>query len=355
MHFHWDDQDNSLGSEHAVDGKKYPLEAHFVHYNCERESYADAAAQYPNISTIIEAKQQGIDVHELGVIGVFFRVTRRDNPAIDSILDAIEVITRKEQRLCKPEYQDPELNCVIDESKLNETQLEEQEKIKEELEKILVTEADGIDWSKILTDKLLNGGFYSYEGSLTTPPCTDDVRWFNMETPSYISEAQLWRYREATRPCKPDELMAPNWRPLQQNINTVFECTGNPDSDSGGGDGDGSDSDSSSSDSSDSDSSDDSDDALATIERGQIQQRIMNHDHDDNTFWNRYKELIICIVVGFMVAFIAVCCQIHCVWKKKYRELNSNSEKEKSPIPIKGDDGEMQKIMNVDSDDSCSE
>lgn len=33
VHFHWDDDNDHLGSEHKVNGKKWPLEAHFVHYN----------------------------------------------------------------------------------------------------------------------------------------------------------------------------------------------------------------------------------------------------------------------------------------------------------------------------------
>ena len=51
------------------------------------------------------------------------------------------------------------------------------------------------------------------------------VRWFNMRKESYISEAQWDRYRRITRPCK-DELIAPNWRPLQENVNPVFTCKG---------------------------------------------------------------------------------------------------------------------------------
>ena len=32
IHLHWDLVDD-LGSEHALDGEKFPLEAHFVHFN----------------------------------------------------------------------------------------------------------------------------------------------------------------------------------------------------------------------------------------------------------------------------------------------------------------------------------
>ena len=45
-HWHWG-PNNSVGSEHTVDGRKYPLEVHMVHYN---EKYPDleTASLYPD-------------------------------------------------------------------------------------------------------------------------------------------------------------------------------------------------------------------------------------------------------------------------------------------------------------------
>jgi len=50
-------------------------------------------------------------------------------------------------------------------------------------------------------------GYYSFEGSLTTPPCTENVRWFVLKTPVEASEAQVKefrvRYAHNNRPTQP--------------------------------------------------------------------------------------------------------------------------------------------------------
>ena len=33
-------------------------------------------------------------------------------------------------------------------------------------------------------------GYYTFTGSLTTPPCSEDVTWFVLKTPSPIAKAQ---------------------------------------------------------------------------------------------------------------------------------------------------------------------
>jgi carbonic anhydrase len=50
-------------------------------------------------------------------------------------------------------------------------------------------------------------GYFTFEGSLTTPPCSEHVRWFVLKTPVEASEAQVMqfgvRYPHNSRPTQP--------------------------------------------------------------------------------------------------------------------------------------------------------
>jgi carbonic anhydrase len=50
-------------------------------------------------------------------------------------------------------------------------------------------------------------GYYTFDGSLTTPPCTEHVRWFVLKSPVHASAAQLQefaaRYPHDARPVQP--------------------------------------------------------------------------------------------------------------------------------------------------------
>ena len=50
-------------------------------------------------------------------------------------------------------------------------------------------------------------GYYGYNGSLTTPPCTEGVRWIVMRSVGTVSQGQAARLQELTS--------GPNNRPVQ--------------------------------------------------------------------------------------------------------------------------------------------
>ncbi|KAJ3012109.1 UNVERIFIED_CONTAM: hypothetical protein HDU68_001364 [Siphonaria sp. JEL0065] len=113
VHFH-------SPSEHHVDEKYFPLEAHFVHASADVK---------------------------LNVIGVFFEIGA-ENPWIAQFVDNIPLTTNA------------------------------------------TTQIPSLDLSSIIS-ALGASKYFSYSGSLTTPPCTEGVLWLVAQEPLKISQAQL--------------------------------------------------------------------------------------------------------------------------------------------------------------------
>jgi carbonic anhydrase len=67
-----------------------------------------------------------------------------------------------------------------------------------------VLEQIQIDISSVLPD---DRSYYTFSGSLTTPPCTEDVIWFVLKHPVTISAAEIDQfsklYRDDARPTQP--------------------------------------------------------------------------------------------------------------------------------------------------------
>ncbi|CAG7825647.1 unnamed protein product [Allacma fusca] len=143
MHFHWGSNSN-VGSEHTVDGKHYPMELHLVHYSDKYD-------------TLVSALQDS-NRRAVAVLGIFFEITERDNPAIQSIVNEI------------PKVREPEHTLVAKpaQGRLNLTAL-----LPRNLE------------------------LWRYEGSLTTPSCAEKVVWSVFRHPIGISEKQLNEFRSA--------------------------------------------------------------------------------------------------------------------------------------------------------------
>ena len=129
FHFH-------TPSENTVNGKSYPLEAHFVHVSAD---------------------------NKIAVVAILFA------PGADD-----KTLTNLWEKLPMEKG---------DESKLESHSL-----------KPLEMEA-----------KLSN--YYRFNGSLTTPPCTEGVRWIVMKQPFHVSKEQIEKLQKA--------LKQPNNRPVQ--------------------------------------------------------------------------------------------------------------------------------------------
>jgi carbonic anhydrase len=154
FHFHWG-SDDTKGSEHLLDGKAYPMEVHFVHYNDKYEDLTAAVAQDGG----------------LAVLGFFFEVGD-SNTGYAPIFDMVDAMVAG-----------------------NDT------------DPIPIA---GLDISKLMGSTDV---FYRYAGGLTTPPCYESVTWTVFKSPIAISEAQMSSMRAVVD--TEDHNLANNFRPAQ--------------------------------------------------------------------------------------------------------------------------------------------
>uniref|UniRef100_A0A8C3T5P6 Carbonic anhydrase n=1 Tax=Chelydra serpentina TaxID=8475 RepID=A0A8C3T5P6_CHESE len=136
LHFHWGSRGQAGGSEHQVNGEAFPAELHIVHYNSE---------SYANVS---EAKQQ---TDGLAVLGILIEVGDVANPAYDNILNRLKNIQYAGQKVSIPPF----------------------------------------DVHELLPGQL--GHYFRYNGSLTTPPCSQNVLWTVFRQRARISASQVLR------------------------------------------------------------------------------------------------------------------------------------------------------------------
>lgn len=158
FHFHWGATDYE-GSEHTVDGNKFAAEMHLVHWNAEK---------YQSISEAI-TQPDGI-----AVVGVLFKIGD-PNPALERIITALHSIKTKGKE-APFTYFNP--RTLFPPAPLD---------------------------------------YWTYLGSLTTPPVNECTIWHVLRKPVTISSAQLANFRcllmteEDESPCH----MLKNYRPPQ--------------------------------------------------------------------------------------------------------------------------------------------
>ena len=156
MHAHWGKSGGKGGSEHTIDGSQYDAELHIVHYNDKYENPTLAAAQPDG----------------LAVLGMFLKAGKA-HEELDKICRNLTDVQTKDKSVVKDE--------------------------------------DWIDPSQFLPGSKT---FFTYPGSLTTPPLYESVTWIVFKEPVEVSEEQL----ETMRSLKfgeeeSEEYMVDNFRP----------------------------------------------------------------------------------------------------------------------------------------------
>nr|XP_037864305.1 carbonic anhydrase 7 isoform X2 [Chlorocebus sabaeus] len=131
FHFHWGKK-HDVGSEHTVDGKSFPSELHLVHWNAKKYSTFGEAASAPD---------------GLAVVGVFLE-TGDEHPSMNRLTDALYMVRFKGT---KAQFSCFNPKCLLPASR----------------------------------------HYWTYPGSLTTPPLSESVTWIVLREPICISERQV--------------------------------------------------------------------------------------------------------------------------------------------------------------------
>lgn len=165
FHFHWG-ADDTVGTEHHIDGEAHAMEMHLVHTN---KKYATAEEAYRHSDGLL-------------VIGVLFAVSRQDNRALNSVVHSLDFMLKQR----------------INRAKLSKA----------------ISLAD-----------LLPGNprqAYFYRGSLTTPPCAEAVTWVILKRQGKISETQLKAFRQL----EVESAVKGDYEPLVNNFRPTMPLHG---------------------------------------------------------------------------------------------------------------------------------
>uniref|UniRef100_A0A8I3Q569 Carbonic anhydrase n=1 Tax=Canis lupus familiaris TaxID=9615 RepID=A0A8I3Q569_CANLF len=167
FHFHWGAID-AWGSEHTVDSKCYPAELHLVHWNAVKfENFEDAA----------------LEEHGLAVIGVFLKLGKH-HQELQKLVDTLPSIKHKDTLV---EFGSFDPSCLM----------------------------------PACPD------YWTYSGSLTTPPLSESVTWIIKKQPVEVDHDQLEQFRTLlfTSEGEKEKRMVDNFRPLQPLMNRTVRSS----------------------------------------------------------------------------------------------------------------------------------
>jgi carbonic anhydrase len=138
FHFHWG-KDSQIGAEHLIDGKTYAAELHIVHWNTELYgTFGEAAKSATGVAVLCIFIQAG-----------------KHHPGLKKITDLLPKVQYAGDKTEIPGGFDP--GCLLPSDKSR---------------------------------------YFTYTGSLTTPPCYESVRFLLFKEPIQVSEEQLAAFRQ---------------------------------------------------------------------------------------------------------------------------------------------------------------
>lgn len=140
FHFHWGSK-SEFGAEHMIDDKLYSAELHLVHYNSTKYESFEAAVK---------------EADGLAVLTVFLQANsgNKDHPSLNLLTNLFEKVPHNGDGTPVPAE---------------------------------------FKTASLLPDETTR--YWTYHGSLTTPPCYESVQFIIYEKPIQVSEQQLEAFR----------------------------------------------------------------------------------------------------------------------------------------------------------------
>ncbi|XP_060724133.1 receptor-type tyrosine-protein phosphatase gamma isoform X1 [Tachysurus vachellii] len=169
VEFHWGHSNGSAGSEHSINGKRFPVEMQIFFYNSD---------DFDSLNTAIKERRS------IAAMAVFFQIGKNSNVAAEPIITGLKRVVHHEKE----------------------------------------TNLAPFILRELLPSSL--GSYYRYTGSLTTPPCSKVVEWIILSRPVYFSYHQLEAFysiftTEQQDHVKSVEYLRNNYRPTQDLHNRL--------------------------------------------------------------------------------------------------------------------------------------
>ncbi|XP_034179074.2 carbonic anhydrase 2 [Osmia lignaria lignaria] len=158
LHFHWGQNDN-LGSEDLINNHSFSMELHAVFWKKEYGSSNKAMNHSDGLT----------------VLAYLYQVADKPNPIFDPIVPQI-----------------PEIMTVGNNITLKDDNI---------LSKLIAADIESAQ------------NYFTYRGSLTTPPCLEIVQWIDFIKPQFISHEQLAAFRSVQS--SDGTNLTHNFRPVQ--------------------------------------------------------------------------------------------------------------------------------------------
>ncbi|XP_071445008.1 carbonic anhydrase 2-like isoform X2 [Hetaerina americana] len=175
LHFHWGSND-SIGSEDSINNQSFPMELHMVFWKESYGSYKEAVEHHDGLT----------------VLAFFYEIVGTPNHSYKQIVSSLHKVENNGGKIT---IYNPPLDSMLSHDRIH---------------------------------------YFTYPGSLTTPPCKEIVIWIDFTDPIPLSHSQVQKFRKLIdqnhRPTQPigDRTIYFNLGPGENLVYAAFSQTYRP-------------------------------------------------------------------------------------------------------------------------------